>query len=59
MGENCDKGCNKESNKQSERSSKNSFNNLKSSIFCGTKGFLTFNLAFLSYLEYGIHNYIL
>ncbi|AAW71306.1 hypothetical protein EJB10_01415 [Wolbachia endosymbiont of Brugia malayi] len=27
-------------------------NNLKSSIFCGTKGFLTFSLAFLSYLEY-------
>ena len=31
-------------------------NNLKSSIFCGTKGFLTFNLAFLSYLEYSLHN---
>ncbi|WP_353284762.1 hypothetical protein [Wolbachia endosymbiont (group A) of Lasioglossum fulvicorne] len=30
-------------------------NNLKSSIFCGTKGFLTFNLAFLSYLEYSIY----
>ncbi|MGL9725300.1 MAG: hypothetical protein ACR5KV_00710 [Wolbachia sp.] len=30
-------------------------NNLKSSIFCGTKGFLTFNLAFLSYLEYSLH----
>ncbi|BDG76203.1 hypothetical protein [Wolbachia pipientis] len=31
-------------------------NSLKSSIFCGTKGFLTFNLAFLSYLEYSLHN---
>ncbi len=32
-------------------------NNLKSSIFCGTKGFLTFSLAFLSYLEYSLrHN---
>ncbi|MGL9731465.1 MAG: hypothetical protein ACR5KX_01340 [Wolbachia sp.] len=30
-------------------------NNLKSSIFCGTKGFLTFSLAFLSYLEYSAH----
>ncbi len=32
---------------------------MKSSIFCGTKGFLTFNLAFLSYLEYGACSYIL
>ncbi|WP_395462897.1 hypothetical protein [Wolbachia endosymbiont of Cantharis cryptica] len=31
-------------------------NNLKSSIFCGTKGFLTFSLAFLSYLEYSSHH---
>ncbi|MGL9759042.1 MAG: hypothetical protein ACR5LA_09765 [Wolbachia sp.] len=31
-------------------------NNLQSSIFCGTKGFLTFNLAFLSYLEYSSHH---
>ncbi|WP_265034688.1 MULTISPECIES: hypothetical protein [unclassified Wolbachia] len=31
-------------------------NNLKSSIFCGIKGFLTFNLAFLSYLEYSSHH---
>ncbi|QKX02628.1 hypothetical protein GOY12_01505 [Wolbachia endosymbiont of Dirofilaria (Dirofilaria) immitis] len=30
-------------------------NNLKSSIFCGVKGFLTFSLAFLSYLEYSLH----
>ncbi|RDD35726.1 hypothetical protein Wcon_00023 [Wolbachia endosymbiont of Cylisticus convexus] len=30
-------------------------NNLKSSIFCGTKGFLTFSLAFLSYLEHSSH----
>ncbi|WP_264682857.1 hypothetical protein [Wolbachia endosymbiont (group B) of Euphydryas aurinia] len=30
-------------------------NNLKSSIFCGTKGFLTFNLAFLSHLEYSMY----
>lgn len=33
-------------------------NNLKTSIFCGTKGFLTFNLACLSYLEYSIYEYI-
>ncbi|QOD38053.1 hypothetical protein [Candidatus Wolbachia massiliensis] len=31
-------------------------NNLKSSIFCGTKGFLTFCLAALSYLEYSSCN---
>ncbi|QKX01967.1 hypothetical protein GOY13_01780 [Wolbachia endosymbiont of Cruorifilaria tuberocauda] len=32
-------------------------NDLKSSIFCGIKGFLTFNLAFLSYLECSLrHN---
>ncbi|MDD9331723.1 MAG: hypothetical protein PV340_03735 [Wolbachia sp.] len=34
-------------------------NNLKSSIFCETKGFLTFNLAFLSYLEYSLRCYVL
>jgi len=39
-------GCHKEKTKQS-------INNLKSSVFCGVKGFLTFSLAFLSYLEYG------
>lgn len=31
-------------------------NNLKSSIFCGTKGFLTFSLASLSWLEYSLHH---
>lgn len=31
-------------------------NNLKSSIFCGTKGFLTFSLALLSYLEHSSHH---
>ncbi|NUY39699.1 hypothetical protein GO684_03420 [Wolbachia endosymbiont of Litomosoides brasiliensis] len=31
-------------------------NNLKSPIFCGAKGFLTFSLAFLSYLEYSSHH---
>ncbi|MDE5062764.1 hypothetical protein [Wolbachia endosymbiont of Drosophila tsacasi] len=40
--------------KQAESTAKKLANNLKSSIFCGTKGFLTFNLAFLSYLEYSI-----
>ncbi|WP_255419708.1 hypothetical protein [Wolbachia endosymbiont of Dipetalonema caudispina] len=29
-------------------------NNLKLSIFCGTKGFLTFGLAFLSHLEHSL-----
>ncbi|MCM1000922.1 MAG: hypothetical protein KTV72_01095 [Wolbachia endosymbiont of Melophagus ovinus] len=37
---------------KTESAAKTFVNNLKSSIFCGTKGFLTFNLAFLSYLEY-------
>ncbi|TVS83744.1 hypothetical protein COM43_005170 [Wolbachia pipientis] len=45
--------------KQAESTAKKLANNLKSSIFCGTKGFLTFNLAFLSYLEYGMCGYIL
>lgn len=35
-----------------KKKAKPSINNLKSSVFCGVKGFLTFNLAFLSYLEY-------
>ncbi len=42
--------------KQAESTTKKLANNLKSSIFCGTKGFLTFNLAFLSYLEYSLHH---
>ncbi|WP_375315833.1 hypothetical protein [Wolbachia endosymbiont (group A) of Colletes cunicularius] len=42
--------------KQAESTTKKLVNNLKSSIFCGTKGFLTFNLAFLSYLEYSLHH---
>ncbi len=33
-------------------------NNLKLSIFCATKGFLTFSLAFLSYSDYGSHHNI-
>ncbi|WCR58205.1 hypothetical protein [Wolbachia endosymbiont of Ctenocephalides felis wCfeJ] len=37
---------------KTEPAAKTFVNNLKSSIFCGTKGFLTFSLAFLSYLEY-------
>ncbi len=41
---------------ETESAAKTFVNNLKSSIFCGTKGFLTFNLAFLSYLEYSLHN---
>ena len=39
------------SRKKTDRSKK-LVNNLKSSIFCGVKGFLTFSLASLSYLEY-------
>ncbi|WP_250296136.1 hypothetical protein [Wolbachia endosymbiont of Oedothorax gibbosus] len=42
--------------KQAESTAKKLANNLKSSIFCGTKGFLTFSLAFLSYLEYSSHH---
>ncbi len=42
--------------KQAESTAKKLVNNLKSSIFCGTKGFLTFSLAFLSYLEYSSHH---
>ncbi|MGL9717802.1 MAG: hypothetical protein ACR5K9_03785 [Wolbachia sp.] len=37
---------------EAEPTTKKLANNIKSSIFCGMKGFLTFNLAFLSYLEY-------
>ncbi|AGJ98838.1 hypothetical protein wNo_04110 [Wolbachia endosymbiont of Drosophila simulans wNo] len=40
---------------ETESSAKTFVNNLKSSIFCGTKGFLTFNLACLSYLEYSAY----
>jgi|GEM_PF-2864353 len=40
---------------KTESAAKTFVNNLKSSIFCGTKGFLTFSLAFLSYLEYSAH----
>ncbi|MDG7053112.1 MAG: hypothetical protein LKM45_04485 [Wolbachia endosymbiont of Alcedoecus sp.] len=38
--------------RKTESAAKTFVNNLRSSIFCGTKGFLTFSLAFLSYLEY-------
>ncbi|MFP3020145.1 hypothetical protein [Wolbachia endosymbiont (group A) of Pogonocherus hispidulus] len=44
---------------ETESTAKKLVNNLKSSIFCGTKGFLTFNLAFLSYLEYSMYDYTL
>nr|WP_253309228.1 hypothetical protein [Rickettsia endosymbiont of Ceutorhynchus assimilis] len=44
---------------ETESTAKKLVNNLKSSIFCGAKGFLTFNLAFLSYLEYGMCDHIL
>jgi hypothetical protein len=48
-------GCcsNRPSIKTSGSSIKKHVDNLKSSIFCGPKGFLTFNLAFMSYLLYG------
>ncbi|WP_264736053.1 hypothetical protein [Wolbachia endosymbiont (group A) of Rhinocyllus conicus] len=49
------KCCKNNTTKQAESTAKKLVNNLKSSIFCGTKGFLTFNLAFLSYLEYSIY----
>ncbi|KLT22043.1 hypothetical protein wVul_1788 [Wolbachia endosymbiont of Armadillidium vulgare str. wVulC] len=48
--------CKNNTTKQAESTAKKLVNNLKSSIFCGTKGFLTFNLAFLSYLEYSSHH---
>ncbi len=41
---------------ETESTAKKLVDNLKSSIFCGTKGFLTFSLAFLSYLEYSSHH---
>lgn len=59
MGKCCKNNTNKQAEpttkKQAESTAKKLANNLKSSIFCGTKGFLTFNLAFLSYLEYSAH----
>ncbi|WP_250295320.1 hypothetical protein [Wolbachia endosymbiont of Oedothorax gibbosus] len=48
--------CCKKTNEKPESTAKKLVNNLKSSIFCGTKGFLTFSLAFLSYLEYSSHH---
>jgi hypothetical protein len=42
---------------QANFTAKKLINTLKSSIFCGTKGFLTFSLASLSYLEYSLHSY--
>ncbi|WP_375604043.1 MULTISPECIES: hypothetical protein [unclassified Wolbachia] len=42
--------------KQAESTAKKLVSNFKSSLFCGTKGFLTFSLAFLSYLEYSSHH---
>jgi hypothetical protein len=50
MGKCCENNTTKQAEptteKQSEFTAKKLINNLKSSIFCGTKGFLTFNLAF-------------
>ncbi|WCR59115.1 MAG: hypothetical protein PG978_000529 [Wolbachia endosymbiont of Ctenocephalides felis wCfeF] len=57
MGKCCKK--NNDTTKQpvkTESAAKTFVNNLKSSIFCGTKGFLTLSLAFLSYLEYSSHH---
>ncbi|WP_343289342.1 hypothetical protein [Wolbachia endosymbiont of Encarsia formosa] len=49
--------CSEKNNKQIDPASttKKLINNLTSSIFCGTKGFLTFSLASLSWLEYSAH----
>ncbi|MFP3032775.1 MAG: hypothetical protein ACEY3M_17225 [Wolbachia sp.] len=58
MGDCCKKNTIKQAEpttkKQAESTAKKLVSNFKSSLFCGTKGFLTFNLAFLSYLEYSI-----
>ncbi|WP_333023235.1 hypothetical protein [Wolbachia endosymbiont of Pentidionis agamae] len=53
----CCNSSNSSKNQTSLTGYKKIINNLKSSIFCGIKGFLTFNLAFLSYLEYTIHEH--
>lgn len=48
----CNKKASEPSKKSNESFHKKLVNNLKSSIFCGVKGFLTFSLASSSYLEY-------
>lgn len=59
MGECCKNNTTKQAEpttkKQAKSTTKKLVSNFKSSLFCGTKGFLTFNLAFLSYLEYSIY----
>lgn len=58
MGDCCKKNTIKQAEpttkKQAESTAKKLVSNFKSSLFCGTKGFLTFSLAFLSYFEYSI-----
>lgn len=44
---------------QQNFTAKKLINTFKSSIFCGAKGFLTFNLALLSYAEYSLYDYML
>ncbi|MDX5496383.1 MULTISPECIES: hypothetical protein [unclassified Wolbachia] len=60
MGECCKNNTTKQAEpttkKQAKSTTKKLVSNFKSSLFCGTKGFLTFNLAFLSYLEYSSHH---
>lgn len=60
MGDCCKKNTIKQAEpttkKQAESTAKKLVSNFKSSLFCGTKGFLTFSLAFLSYLEYSSHH---
>lgn len=50
------KCCKNNTTKQAESTTKKLVSNFKSSLLCGTKGFLTFSLAFLSYLEYSSHH---
>ncbi|MBS9529627.1 MULTISPECIES: hypothetical protein [Wolbachia] len=60
MGECCKNNTTKQAEpttkKQAKSTTKKLVSNFKSSLFCGTKGFLTFNLAFLSFLEYSLHH---
>ncbi|QTG98581.1 hypothetical protein ACJUAD_06960 [Wolbachia endosymbiont of Rhagoletis indifferens] len=60
MGECCKNNTTKQAEpttkKQAKSTTKKLVSNFKSSLFCGTKGFLTFSLAFLSYLEYSSHH---
>ncbi|APR98496.1 hypothetical protein [Wolbachia endosymbiont of Folsomia candida] len=55
-------GCCKKTNNTTDQTNftaKKLINTFKSSIFCGAKGFLTFNLALLSYAEYSLYDYML